>query len=129
MLYYIAENMELRATELAQRICTMSGQPVEEAEEEVKMAIQRVFHWAAYADKYGGTVQVRNARLHILQPNLFQKLPTRRIVLVKRRTLAGSEDNVVFMNDTKQFFNRKLAKRFAFSRCFSQLKFSFSTLP
>ena len=37
----------------------MTGQSVDEAEKEVKVAIQRVFHWAAYADKFGGTVQVR----------------------------------------------------------------------
>ena len=59
VLYYIAENMELRQQELAQRICTMTGQSADEAEKEVKVAIQRVFHWAAYTDKYGGSVQVR----------------------------------------------------------------------
>ncbi len=59
VLYYIAENMELRQQELAQRICAMTGQSGDEAEKEVKAAIQRVFHWAAYTDKYGGTVQVR----------------------------------------------------------------------
>ena len=37
----------------------MTGQNADEAEKEVKVAIQRVFHWAAYTDKYGGTVQVR----------------------------------------------------------------------
>lgn len=50
--------MELRQSELAQRICAMTGQTKEEGENEVKMAIRRVFHWAAYTDKYGGTVQV-----------------------------------------------------------------------
>lgn len=59
VLYYIAENMELRQQELAQRIRTMTGQSADEAEKEVKVAIQRVFHWAAYTDKYGGSVQVR----------------------------------------------------------------------
>lgn len=57
VLYYIAENMELRQQELALRICAMTGQNADEAEKEVKVAIQRVFHWAAYTDKYGGTVQ------------------------------------------------------------------------
>lgn len=50
--------MELRQHELAQRICAMTGQGEEMAEKEVKVAIQRVFHWAAYTDKYGGSVQV-----------------------------------------------------------------------
>lgn len=51
--------MELREQELAKRIRSMTGQSTDEAEKEVKVAIQRVFHWAAYADKFGGTVQVR----------------------------------------------------------------------
>lgn len=51
--------MELREQELAKRIRSMTGQSADEAEKEVKVAIQRVFHWAAYADKFGGTVQVR----------------------------------------------------------------------
>jgi hypothetical protein len=33
---------------------------VEEGEREVDLSIQRLFHWAAYCDKYGGTVQVSN---------------------------------------------------------------------
>ena len=36
----------------------MTGQNADEAEKEVMVAIQRVFHWAAYTDKYGGSVQV-----------------------------------------------------------------------
>lgn len=51
--------MELRQQELAQRICVMTGQSAEQTEKEVKVAIQRVFYWAAYTDKYGGSVQVR----------------------------------------------------------------------
>ena len=31
---------------------------MEEAKEEVDVTIQRLFYWGAYADKYGGTVQV-----------------------------------------------------------------------
>ena len=31
---------------------------LKEAEKQVEVAIRRLFHWAAYADKYGGNVQV-----------------------------------------------------------------------
>ena len=38
----------------------MTGCEQVAAREEVELAIQRLFHWGAYADKYGGTVQVSN---------------------------------------------------------------------
>lgn len=30
---------------------------IEDGAREVDASVQRLFHWAAYADKYGGTVQ------------------------------------------------------------------------
>ena len=36
----------------------MTGCSLEEAKKEVDATIQRLFYWGAYADKYGGTVQV-----------------------------------------------------------------------
>lgn len=58
IVYYIAENLELRCDEVAKRIQEMTGCDEASAREEVQLAIQRLFHWGAYADKYGGTVQV-----------------------------------------------------------------------
>ena len=57
-MYYIAENLELRNDEVALRISDMTGRSLENCRQEVDMAIQRLFHWGAYADKYGGIVQV-----------------------------------------------------------------------
>ncbi|XP_013387843.1 aldehyde dehydrogenase family 16 member A1-like [Lingula anatina] len=57
IVYYMAENLELRRQEVAQRICSMTGQKLEAGLQEVDLAIQRLFHWGAYCDKYGGTVQ------------------------------------------------------------------------
>ena len=37
----------------------MTGCSIQEANKEVDMTIQRLFYWGAYADKYGGTVQVK----------------------------------------------------------------------
>ena len=54
----MAENLELRRSEFSQRLCDMTGCSQEEASKEVDIAIQRLFYWGAYADKYGGTVQV-----------------------------------------------------------------------
>ena len=58
IVYYVAENLELRREEFASRISEMTGKTVEECREEVDMSIRRLFHWGAYADKYGGQVQV-----------------------------------------------------------------------
>lgn len=44
--------------EVARRIQEMTGCEQGAAREEVELTIQRLFHWGAYADKYGGTVQV-----------------------------------------------------------------------
>lgn len=57
IVYYIAENLAARAAEFAERIADMTGRSSEAARAEVEMAISRLFTYAAWADKYGGTVQ------------------------------------------------------------------------
>ena len=57
-MYYIAENLELRRGEVAQRIVAMMGRSLDDCLKEVDLSIQRLFYWGAYADKYGGVVQV-----------------------------------------------------------------------
>jgi len=57
ILYYIAENLEIRRKGFARRLTELTGVSTEEAESEVAMSVARLFYWAAYADKYGGTVQ------------------------------------------------------------------------
>ena len=58
ILYYIAENMEQRAEEFCQLISSFSNVSKEEAELEINKSLDRLFYWAAYADKNGGQVQV-----------------------------------------------------------------------
>ena len=75
IVYYIAENLELRHREVAQRIADMTGRLMwlscdchvtsmaagrqyEDCKKEVDLSIRRLFYWGAYADKFGGTVQV-----------------------------------------------------------------------
>jgi len=57
ILYYIAENLEIRKRGFARRLVELTGVSTEEAETEVSQSVARLFYWAAYADKYGGTVQ------------------------------------------------------------------------
>jgi aldehyde dehydrogenase (NAD+) len=55
ILYYIAENLATRSTELAARISAMIGGGGDGAAE-VEAAVRRLFTYAAWADKYDGQV-------------------------------------------------------------------------
>ena len=57
IVYYMAENLELRRNEVAQRLTLLTGSSLEDSLKEVDLSIQRLFYWGAFADKYGGTVQ------------------------------------------------------------------------
>ncbi|XP_071943662.1 aldehyde dehydrogenase family 16 member A1-like [Antedon mediterranea] len=57
IVYYMAENLELRRDEVAKRMSLARGRTLEETLKEVDLAIRRLFYWGAYADKFGGTVQ------------------------------------------------------------------------
>jgi aldehyde dehydrogenase (NAD+) len=52
VLYYIAENLAARGEEFAARIGAMTG--AKNPEKEVQASIERLFYWAAWADKYDG---------------------------------------------------------------------------
>ncbi|KQW91790.1 aldehyde dehydrogenase [Massilia sp. Root418] len=52
VLFYIAENLAARGEEFAARIGAMTG--AKNPEREVQAAIERLFYWAAWADKYDG---------------------------------------------------------------------------
>lgn len=54
VLYYIAENLSARRAEFAARLRSMTG--TEQAEREVETSIERLFEYAAWADKYDGQV-------------------------------------------------------------------------
>jgi aldehyde dehydrogenase (NAD+) len=62
ILFFIAENLDARKDEFARRIVEMTGVQLKQAVAEVEQAIERLFTWAALADKYGGTVQETTLR-------------------------------------------------------------------
>jgi aldehyde dehydrogenase (NAD+) len=71
ILYYIAENLSARAGEFAQRLRITAGYRPEMAAQEVAVAIERLFTYAAWADKYDGAVHgtpYRNVTLAIPEP-------------------------------------------------------------
>lgn len=55
ILYYTAENLAARRDDFARRIAAMTGRA--DAQREVELAIERLFTYAAWADKYAGRVQ------------------------------------------------------------------------
>ena len=54
ILFYIAENLSARAPEFANRLRDLTGKP---GEAEVEASIQRLFTYAAWADKFDGAVK------------------------------------------------------------------------
>jgi aldehyde dehydrogenase (NAD+) len=69
VLYYIAENLAQRGDEVAARLAAVVGQ--KQAEAEVRLGIERIFSYAAWADKFEGTVHdppFRNVTLAMREP-------------------------------------------------------------
>jgi aldehyde dehydrogenase (NAD+) len=69
VLYYIAENLSQRGAEIAGRLAAVVGQ--KQAEAEVRCGTERIFSYAAWADKYDGAVHnppFRNVALAMHEP-------------------------------------------------------------
>ncbi|WP_181699484.1 aldehyde dehydrogenase family protein [Chthonobacter albigriseus] len=62
VLYYIGENLSARATEFADRIRAMTGASADRAAAEVEASVRRTFVYAAWADKYDGSVHATKTR-------------------------------------------------------------------
>jgi aldehyde dehydrogenase (NAD+) len=70
VLYYLAENLAARGDEFRQRIASLTGDGPA-AEREVALAIERIYSYAAWADKYDGLVHhtpFRNVTLAMPEP-------------------------------------------------------------
>ncbi len=71
VLYYIAENLQVRSEEFTDKLMAMCGLSSKTALEEVQLSIERIFYYAAQADKFDGqvhsTVQ-RNVTLAMPEP-------------------------------------------------------------
>ena len=69
VLYYVAENLSQRREEIAGRLSAVVGK--KQAEAEVDLGIERIFSYAAWADKYDGAVHnppFRNVALAMKEP-------------------------------------------------------------
>jgi aldehyde dehydrogenase (NAD+) len=56
ILYYLAENLSARAREFENRLAVSPGLSREQAKREVSKSVERLFYYAAWADKYEGRV-------------------------------------------------------------------------
>jgi aldehyde dehydrogenase (NAD+) len=71
ILYYLGENLSARKNEFAERIVSMTGCRQDPAELEVNSSIDRLFTYAAWADKYDGAahgVPIRGVALAMNEP-------------------------------------------------------------
>jgi len=71
ILYFIGENLAARREEFARRIVAMTGRSAKSARDEVEKSVERLFTYAAWADKYGGTIQettLRGVTLGVNEP-------------------------------------------------------------
>ncbi len=71
ILYYLAENLAIRADEFASRLLSAAGCEEQDAAAEVELAIERLFTYAAWADKYDGATHstpLRGVTLAIPEP-------------------------------------------------------------
>jgi aldehyde dehydrogenase (NAD+) len=69
VLYYVGENLSQRETEIVHRLSEVVGTP--HAKKEVQASIERIFAYAAWADKFDGAVHnppFRNVTLAMHEP-------------------------------------------------------------
>ncbi len=71
VLYFIAENLTIRAQEFANRIVETTNVSQTDAFKEVESAVERIYYYAAWADKYDGQVH------HTTQRNVTLAMPER----------------------------------------------------
>lgn len=71
VLYFLAENLELRSNEFAARLRALTGDSAKQARDEVALTVARIMFYAAQADKFDGAVhptRTRNVTLAMPEP-------------------------------------------------------------
>jgi aldehyde dehydrogenase (NAD+) len=85
ILYFLAENLDYRRNEFAARIKAQTG---EDGADEVALAVERLFAFAGWADKYDGAVH--NPPLRAIAAAMVEPLGVLGIVAPPSRPLLGS---------------------------------------
>ncbi len=71
ILYYIAENLSARGAEFTARLGDLTGKPAKSCKAEVEISLERLFTYAAWADKFDGvakSVPIRGVALAMHEP-------------------------------------------------------------
>jgi len=66
VLYFLAENLEIRRDEFIARLVEMTAVSAKQAAREFDASINRIFHYAAWADKYDGDVRAPQGNMLVL---------------------------------------------------------------
>jgi aldehyde dehydrogenase (NAD+) len=85
VLYYMAENLSLRAAEIAGRLTPAVG--ASQADKEVQVGIDRIFSYAAWADKFDGAVH--NQPLRMIAIAMHEPIGTVGIICPSETPLLG----------------------------------------
>jgi len=85
ILYFLAENLDYRRDEFAARIAAQTG---DDGADEVARAVERLFAFAGWADKYDGAVH--NPPLRAIAAAMVEPLGVLGIVAPDRQPLLGS---------------------------------------
>jgi aldehyde dehydrogenase (NAD+) len=85
VLYYLAENLSLRASEIVVRLGRAVGR--RQAEKEVRLSIERCFAYAAWADKFEGAVH--NPPFRMIANAMHEPIGTVGIICPNEAPLLG----------------------------------------
>jgi aldehyde dehydrogenase (NAD+) len=85
VLYYVAENLSQRRDEIAIRLAAVIGE--KQALQEVELGIERIFSYAAWADKFDGAAH--NPPLRMIAIAMNESVGTVGIVCPDRAPLLG----------------------------------------
>ena len=88
ILFYLAENLDYRRDEFAARLREQTGESLASAQKEVAAAVERLFAFGGWADKYDGAVH--NPPLRAVAVAMVEPLGTMGIVAPPSRPLLGS---------------------------------------
>ena len=88
ILYFLAENLEYRPDEFANRLRAQTGESLASAQKEVAASVERLFAFAGWADKYDGAVH--NPPSRTIAVAMVEPIGVMGIVAPPSRPLLGS---------------------------------------
>ena len=88
ILYFLAENLDYRGKEFAERLRAQTGASAAAAEKEVSASVERLFAFAGWADKYDGAIH--NPPTRAIAAAMVEPIGVLAIVAPRELPLLGS---------------------------------------